>query len=97
MKLKLLDYQNKPHEFEIGDLDKIIDISLEVITGDEVGIVLYKDGNTKMYDTGSTRAFDFADDFYIVYNESINVNLLNDEKWLNRKDSYRDLFGDDEK
>ena len=95
MKLKLLDYSKKPHEFEIGNLEDIIDIDMDVITGDEVVTVEYKDGNSKICDTGVDRFMDYFDDSYTVYNKEQGINLLADEKWVNRKSSYIFVFGDD--
>jgi len=34
---------------------------------------------------------DFFDTSYTVYNEE-GINLFNDEKWVNRLDSYYNLF-----
>lgn len=87
MKLKLLDYRDKPTEFEIGELDTIKSIEIEVISGDEVAIVTRKDGYVDTYDTGSDRILDFNDNSYIIYDPEENVNLLEDEEWLQRKDS----------
>ena len=91
MKLKLLDYDGNPFEYEIGELEKIKSIELEVISGDEVATIYYKDGTSAVYDTAPDRMMDFFDTSYTVYNEE-GINLFNDEKWVNRLDSYYNLF-----
>ena len=95
MKLKLLDYDKKPHEFEIGNLEDIASIDIDVITGDEIAIIEYKDGSSVTHDTANDRFMDYFDDSYTVYNEEEGINLLMDEKWINRKSSYIFLFDDD--
>ena len=92
MKLRLLDYSGKSTEFEIGPLSDITTIYLDIVTGDEIAHITFKNGQTRSYDTGIDRFFDCYDDSYIVYDSQASINLFEDERWMNRKDSYYDLF-----
>ena len=88
MKLKLLDYNAQSFEYDIGELSDIIRIDLEIISGDEVVTISYKDGTTKILDTSPDRFIDYDDGYYVVYDEATDINLLENKKWLNRKTSY---------
>lgn len=96
MKLKLFSYDKIPHEYEIGNLEDITSIDIDVITGDEVATVQYANADSVILDTAADRFMDYFDDSYIVYNKNEGINLLNDSKWVNRKSSYFAIFGDEE-
>ena len=91
MLLKLMDftYENF-EEFDIGNLEDIAKITIEVITGDEVAHVIYKDYSTKSFDGCgmNDRLKDYHDGEYKIYDFEDNENLIDDPKWLNRKTSY---------
>lgn len=94
MFVKILDYTDYPKMVDVGNLDDIVRMYIKVISGDEVLHVTYKDGTHKTYDSCDIgRLMDFHDDAYTIYDvDDPTKNLLNDEKFLNRKDSYwRDL------
>ena len=88
MEVTILDYSSDKVVHEIGELESISTIEMEIQSGDEVLIVHYKDGRVIAFDSCEDRILDFFDGSYIVYNEESGTNILNDEKWLNRKDSY---------
>ena len=89
MKIKLLDYQSNPSEHEIGDLEDIASIHIEVISGDEVMSVHYKNGKTEIFDSCSSfRCMAFHDCSYTIYEPAAGINHLEDENWLKRSDSY---------
>lgn len=88
MKIKLLDYNNQSFEYDIGELSDIIQIDLEIISGDEILQVVYKDNSTAMFDPAPERILDFNDGGYILYDKVAGINNLNDKNWLNREDSY---------
>ena len=88
MTIELMDYQNKKVTFDIGNIEDIASIFIEVITGDEIATVLYKNYTTKVFDSSCTRNFDFSDYQYLLYDVNTRINLLNDEIFLNRKTSY---------
>ena len=65
MKFKIYDYDNKASVVEIPD--KPIDyIHVIVLSGDETGIVYFKDDTTQSFDASDCRSFDYFDDEYIV-------------------------------
>ena len=96
MKLKLFSYDKVPHEYEIGNLEDIISIDIDVITGDEVATIQYTNADSVILDTAADRFMDYFDDSYTVYNKNEGINFLNDSKWANRKSSYFILFDDEE-
>lgn len=65
-------------------------ITIDVITGDEVATVYFKDGAAKEFDTGIERILDYFDYSYILYNSNTakekNEEIL--KKFLNRNTSY---------
>lgn len=95
MKLELLNYMSKKMEVEIGELNDIARIDIEVVTGDEIARVIYKDYSTDEFDSDTSgRMADYPDGGYTIYNITDGTNLLDDEKWKNRKGSYEYIWGD---
>ena len=95
MIVTLIDYSDTKSEHDIGNLEDIYMANMEVISGDEVLNVTYKDGKLKYFDSCSTtRIMNAYDDSYNVYMPGVR-NLFEDETWLNRKDSYDDKWRDD--
>ena len=94
MKIKLLDYENKTKIVDVGDIKEIGSMYIEVLSGDEVLYVIYKDYTIKEFDSSNTRCEDSHDGGYPIYNEQIGLNFLKDEDFLNRKDSYDYLYKD---
>ena len=90
MKLKLLDYKKRVKEFEIGDLESIAKIVIDVVTGDEAAYVFYKDYTKKAFDSGEHRMGNCYDGRYEIYNfkKPNEENLLFNQQWLNRYTSY---------
>lgn len=88
MVIELMDYQSKKVTFDIGNIEDIVKIVIEVLTGDEVATVLYRDYNIKKFDSSYERMTDYYDYEYIVYDAINGINLLNDEIFLNREDTY---------
>ena len=65
MKFKIYDYDNKASVVEIPD--KPIDyIHVIVLSGDETGIVYFKDGTAQSFDASDCRNTNCFDDEYIV-------------------------------
>lgn len=92
MKIKLLDYEREIHYADVGDIKEIESMYIDVIAGDEVLVVVYKDYTIKEFDSSNTRCEDHLDARYPIYNELTGLNLLKDEKFLNRRDSYSYLW-----
>ena len=88
MELTLMDYADGKVTFDIGDINDIARIEIEVFTGDEIARVIYKDYSTDTFDSSGCRMADFYDGGYLIYDINKNVNLLEDPKWKDRKSSY---------
>ncbi len=100
MKLKLLDYENRPTEFEIGDLDEIMVISIRIISGDEVATVYYKDKAMKIFDPNDHKTINVDrtitmdqtsnNDYgvYFIYFMGCDNNLIDSPLWMYRTSSY---------
>ena len=94
MKIKLFDCEDKISFVDVGDIKEIGSMYIEVISGDEVLFVVYKNYIIKEFDSSHTRCEDRHESRYLIYNEQIGINLLKDEDFLNRKDSYDYLYKD---
>lgn len=94
MFIKLLDYKGTKTNVDIGDLDAIAAMSIDVITGDEILTVVYKDYTVKKFDSSNTRCMDFYDNSYEVYNINESINLLEYEKFVHRTNSYWQRYED---
>ena len=92
--LKLLNWEDAPTIFSVRDLEYIRKIVIDVITGDEVARIYYRDGSTEVLDSSDRRFMDFHDTSYVLYDERTEGGLLFDKKWLDRKSSY--WYEDDE-
>ena len=86
MKIKLLDYKSEIHYADVGDIKEIGSIYIDVISGDEVLVVVYKDYTIKEFDSSNTRCEDLREGRYLIYNEQLGINFLKD------KDFYDDLW-----
>ena len=92
MEIKLLGYKNKISFVDVGDIEEIESMYIDVIAGDEVLVVVCKDYTIMKFDPSNTRCKDHLDARYPIYNELTGLNLLKDEKFLNRRDSYSYLW-----
>ena len=88
MIIELMNYQDKKVTFDIGNIEDIVSIIIEVITGDEIATVLYKNYTTKVFDSSCTKNDDCFDYKYTLYDVINGVDHLSDEIFLNRKTSY---------
>ena len=89
----LYNYSGEPHEFDVDLDDEGIAVArLEVVSGDEVLEVIYKDGDIKTFDSGLwTRLVDFHDDTFILVVDG--KWIVDRERFLARKGSYDDWNG----
>ena len=97
MKIKILDYRSREKEVDVGELKDIRKIAVDVITGDEILYITYKDGSIKRFDSSDDRTRDFYDGNYELYNTDIEpeINELDNPEWLNRTNySYLHEYGD---
>ena len=88
MKLTIMDYKSRKKEIDIGEIDDILAIHIKILTGDEIAVVINKNGDIDMYDSSHDRMVDYYDGEYTIYQPSINVDRLEDPKWLERTSSY---------
>ena len=85
MKIKILNYNNDAYEFEI-DETTLDHIEVEIITGDELITIHYKDGGHSRTHDAARYSEDFRfqnyyDGWYEIYPDEI-------EEWMQRIDSY---------
>ena len=91
MTLKLLDWSGQQAIVDIGELKDIKRIIMTVISGDEKLLVQYKDDREDLEaDAGEYKKFvNYFDGRYKVYDEEEeHINLLENERFLNRKTTY---------
>ena len=91
MELILYNYRGLPtvHD-DIGSIEDIIRIEIEVVTGDEVATVVYDDYSIKYFDSAHDRIADYYHGSYEIYNFQTGLNLL--ESWKDRtSDTYDSL------
>ena len=93
--LRLVDYSGKTELAELGDLNSIAVITIRVVTGDEIAEVIYKDYTTDEFDSSYDRCSDYYDGEYEVYrfDKPAEDQLLFNEKWKERTNSYDWLYG----
>ena len=97
MKIKILDYKSRPKEVDVGELKDIRKMTVDVITGDEILNVTYKDGSEKRFDSSDDRCRNFYDGNYELYNTETEPEIieLRNPEWLNRTNySYLNEYGD---
>lgn len=87
MDLKLLDFESKAHNFEIGKIEDIARITIKVFTGDEIAVVIYKDYTVQMFDAGENRIEGYLDYVYDIYHFEDPESLIFDQKFIDRKSS----------
>lgn len=88
MTIKLLDWDKKETEVDVGDLEDIATMMIRVVSGDEILEVVYKDYCRLSFDSSCTRYQGFYDGEYDIYDFRKEDNLLTDPRFINRKSSY---------
>ncbi len=83
MIINIVDYKDERIKVDIGDIENIDYIQVEILSGDEVITVWYKDGTCDYRDSAVYRGKDYYDDDYEVPSEQI-------EKWSNMPGSSYD-------
>lgn len=88
MVVSLMNYEDEKMVFEIGDIDDIYLVTIDVISGDEIMTVIHKNGRTERFDSCQDgRTMDFHDCSYIAYMPGVR-NAFSNKEWINRKSSY---------
>lgn len=93
MLIDILDYKNRKTEIDVGDLEKIGRMWIEVVTGDEILHVVYKDYMEDEFESNYDRTRDCPDGNFEIYNSITGNNVLNDKKFLERTNYSYLLFG----
>lgn len=92
MTIKLLNYLGEPVEVDIGDFNNVARMTMDVVTGDEVLNVVYKNYDVKIFDSSygnDRRTMDVYEDEYEVYHfDNKGPNILDNEEFMNRTSSY---------
>lgn len=88
MKFRLIDWAGRNTEVDVGNFEEIAAMRIMVISGDEVLLVIYKDYTTERFDSSSDRIGHCLDNEYEIYNIESGLNLLENEDFMNRTDSY---------
>lgn len=94
MILQLMDWEHNKRDFDIGDLEDIVDMTVSVVSGDEVLTVIRMDGSKDRYDSGTNRIIPYYDGEYTIYHAFSDLNIL--DEWAKRKSPYDYFLGDDE-
>lgn len=88
--IEIMDYRGKKTTIKIRNFNDVVKLQVEVISGDEVLHILYKDYSQETYDScymlNNSRMINYFDFFYTIYDITENVDRI--EKWAKRKSSY---------
>lgn len=87
--LTLLNYKDKKVEFDVDiEKDDVLTAVMEVVSGDEVLKVIYRDGTIRVYDSDRDfhRITDFCDGGYVVV--KCGEWEVDKDMFLARKSSY---------
>lgn len=91
--LNLMNYRYNSYPIFI-DMDNLDEITITVISGDEIADILYLDGTSDQIDAADLandhRLMDFWDGSYIVYSVRRGINRM--ELFTNRENSYSMLW-----
>lgn len=91
-KLVLMDYAGRKIEtdFDLDEnLDKVLRIDIEVITGDEIATIVFKDGTKKTYDSATDRLANYYDGEYCLFNSEQDINLF---ELFNKREKTYDFY-----
>lgn len=84
--ISIMDYKGKKTKVKIDNFENVIKLEIEVLSGDELLYVLYKDYSTERYDSSDNRFMDYSDAYYCIYDTTKNIDYL--DKWKKRTSSY---------
>lgn len=84
--ITIMDYRERKSKVKIDNFENVVRLEIEVISGDEILYVLYKDYTSKKYDSANNRVENYLDAFYCIYDITKNIDYL--DKWKKRTSSY---------
>ncbi len=72
--IRLFDYKNRPKEITVENFDNVKVFVFQILSGDGVLTVIYKDKQTKVFDSCDiVRNQDFNDGLWVINPEDIDV------------------------
>ena len=84
MKFKIYDYDNEKVEVEVPD--KPIDhITVTILSGDETGVIYFKDGTTQSFDASDCRNTSCFDGEYDVLGKVVDEWIATDSRLSRRE------------
>ena len=86
--LYLYDYKNEIiyTPIDLDNLEDINELTITVVSGDEILDILYTDNESDQVDSCPTRQLSFFDGTYILYSKRKGIDRLGE--FMSRKDSY---------
>lgn len=90
MNLLLYDYAGNKTIHEVGNLEDIVWITIDIISGDEIATVIYKNYDIEKYDSSHDRRCDYPDGSYDIYDIRSNLNRIDD--WEMRSSNTYDYL-----
>ena len=91
MKLQIMNCYEDRIDVNVGDLEDILDITVLVLSGDEILKITKKNGEYMEEDSDRhSRCLNFHDAEYTVFNSTLGINKI--EAWGKRKTSNDWVF-----
>lgn len=88
--IEIMDYNDNKAPVKIENFENVVRLTIEVVSGDEILHVLYKDYTQEEYDScymlKNFRMQDYYDDEYIIYDITKNIDYI--DSWSKRETSY---------
>ena len=84
--LNIIDFRNRKKKITINNFENVLIIKIDVVTGDEILTVVYKNGKKIKFDSSSDRMLDFFDYTYYILDKSNDFDII--KKWVERETSY---------
>ena len=72
-RVRLLDYKDNEHFFTIEDFENVVELDFEILSGDGILTVIYKDGKEVEFDSGEHRHIDYYDGFWCLLPKHLEV------------------------
>ena len=86
MKLQIMNCYKDRIDVDVGELEDILDISILVLSGDEIIKVTKKNGEYMEEDSDRHgRSTNYFDSVYSIFNSALGTNKI--EEWGKRKSS----------
>lgn len=92
MILEIMNYNYERVGIEVGEKEDIAIIIIQIVSGDEIARIIYKDYSQKEFDSavllGNLRCMGYDDGDYEIYNANKENNVIDNPNWQKRKTSY---------